>query len=177
MRLFKKWLYLTGVRMESLGPAGGQMDCSSVSMILTSSVHSSEVMGRQSLPWLVQKGRLPAHSGVAAATCDLPWARLTHRGQHRSPGNGQRWDGVFCPRSWEGLHPDNHTNEPEWNSPSWASRQDLSPNKPLDRNLVWHLKPENPTQLYCIPDQLIESKCFLFEAAKCWDLVNVAVYY
>lgn len=41
---------------------------------------------------------------------------------------------------------------------------------------VGHLKPENPTQLHCIPDQLIENKCFLFEAAKCWDLVNVAVY-
>lgn len=75
MRLFKKWLYLTGVRMESLGPAGRQMDCSSVSMILTSSVHSSEVMERQSLPWLVQKGWLPAHS--RALTCSL-WGSSCH---------------------------------------------------------------------------------------------------
>ena len=62
MRLFKEWLYLTGVRMESLEPAGGQMDCNSVSMILMSFVHSSKVMGRQSLPWLVQKSWLPAHA-------------------------------------------------------------------------------------------------------------------
>lgn len=57
--------------MESLGPAGGQMGCSSVSMILASFVHSSEVMGRQSLPRLVQKGRLPAHSLSLALTCSL----------------------------------------------------------------------------------------------------------
>lgn len=121
MRLFKKWLYLTGVRMESLGPAGGQMGCSSVSKILASFVHSSEVMGRQSLPRLVQKGRLPAHSLSLALTCSLwgsschVWAALckTHKprtAEVSSQRPAMRWG--FLPKILRGTA--------SWQSHTWT---------------------------------------------------------
>ena len=58
-------------------------DGTSITSMVSSKRPASSSLTLSLLPLL-------AHSGVAAATCELPCARPTHQGQRRSPVSGQQ---------------------------------------------------------------------------------------